>query len=108
MEGHERIAYSALPERAPLHWPGGARVALWVAPNIEHYEYLPEQIRVRNPWPRVPHPDILGYGLRDYGNRVGVFRILTALKVAGVRATFPVNANQLERLQPLIQAILAD
>ena len=59
----ERIAYSAAPERPPLRWPGGARVALWVAPNIEHYEFLPEHIRVRDPWPRLPHPDILGYGL---------------------------------------------
>jgi hypothetical protein len=74
--GHERISYSALPERVPLQWPNGARVALWVAPNIEHYGYLPEQVRVRNPWPRVPHPDILGYGLRDYGNRVGVWRLM--------------------------------
>lgn len=38
-----RISYSAAPDRLPLRWPGGARVALWVAPNIEHYEYLPEK-----------------------------------------------------------------
>ena len=43
----QRIAYSAAPDRAPLRWPGGARVALWVTPNIEHYEYQPEKIRVR-------------------------------------------------------------
>jgi len=35
----ERIDYSAAPDRPPLRWPGGARVALWVAPNIEHYEF---------------------------------------------------------------------
>ena len=61
----DRIGYSALPARPVLRWPDGARVALWVAPNIEHYEYLPQKIRVRDPWPRTPHPDILGYGLRD-------------------------------------------
>jgi allantoinase len=76
VDGSERIAYSAAPDRPPLRWPGGARVALWVAPNIEHYEFLPEKIRVRDPWPRMPHPDILGYGLRDYGNRVGVWRLM--------------------------------
>ena len=74
--GEGRLAYSAAPDRAPLRWPGQARVALWVSPNIEHYEFLPEKIRVRNPWPRMPHPDILGYGLRDYGNRVGVWRLM--------------------------------
>ena len=71
--GEGRLTYSAAPDRAPLRWPGQARVALWVSPNIEHYEFLPEKIRVRNPWPRMPHPDILGYGLRDYGSRVGVW-----------------------------------
>ena len=35
---HDRIAYSAMPERAPVQWPGGARLALWIAPNIEHYQ----------------------------------------------------------------------
>lgn len=74
--GQDRIDYSALPQRTPLRWPGGARVAVWVTPNIEHYEYQPEHIRVRDPWPRLPHPDILGYGLRDYGNRVGVWRLM--------------------------------
>ena len=45
-----------------LTWPGGARLAVWVCPNIEHYEYLPRQINTRDPWPRMPHPDVLGYG----------------------------------------------
>ena len=39
--GEDRIDYSALPQRTPLRWPGGARVAVWVTPNIEHYEYQP-------------------------------------------------------------------
>jgi len=51
----ERIAYSAARDRVPLRWPGGARVALWMAPNIEHYEYLPEKMRVHDPWPRMSH-----------------------------------------------------
>jgi allantoinase len=76
VDGSERVVYSAAPDRPPLRWPGGARVALWVAPNIEHYEFLPEKIRGRDPWPRMPHPDILGYGLRNYGNRVGVWRLM--------------------------------
>ena len=59
----DRVAYSPIVERPRLKWPGESRVALWVCPNIEHYEYLPDPVRVRDPWPRVPHPDILGYGI---------------------------------------------
>jgi peptidoglycan/xylan/chitin deacetylase (PgdA/CDA1 family) len=104
--GHERIAYSALPERAPLRWPGGARVAVWVAPNIEHYEYLPELIRVRNPWPRVPHPDILGYGLRDYGNRVGVWRLMALFDRLQLPVTVSLSMAVLDLYPEIAQAML--
>lgn len=48
-----RVDYSPIIERPRLEWPNGARVALWIAPNIEHYEYLPDYDGVRNPWPRL-------------------------------------------------------
>ena len=104
--GHERISYSALPERKPLHWPNGARVALWVAPNIEHYEYLPEQVRVRNPWPRVPHPDILGYGLRDYGNRVGVWRLMELFDALDLPITVSLSMSVLDMYPDLAEAMM--
>ena len=37
-----RVDYSPIVDRPPIRWPGGARVAFWVSPNIEHYEYEPE------------------------------------------------------------------
>ena len=42
-----RFGYSPVVERPKLSWPNGARVAVWVCPNIEHYEYLPAEVRVR-------------------------------------------------------------
>ena len=106
IEGAERIAYSALPQRAPLRWPGDARVAVWVTPNIEHYEYLPEQIRVRDPWPRVPHPDILGYGLRDYGNRVGVWRLMELFDRLELPVTVSLSMAVLDMYPEITQAML--
>jgi peptidoglycan/xylan/chitin deacetylase (PgdA/CDA1 family) len=102
----ERIVYSAAPERPPLHWPGGARVALWVAPNIEHYEFLPEHIRVRDPWPRLPHPDILGYGLRDYGNRVGVWRLMEVFDRFQVPCTVSLSMAVLQMYPEITEAML--
>ncbi|MFC7408071.1 MULTISPECIES: polysaccharide deacetylase family protein [Hydrogenophaga] len=104
---HERIAYSAWPERAPIVWPQGARIALWVAPNIEHYEYLPQVVRVRNPWPRVPHPDILGYGLRDYGNRVGVWRLMDVFDRFDLRCTVSLSMAVLDMYPDIAEAMLA-
>lgn len=104
--GSERIAYSALPDRKPLKWPGGAHVAVWIAPNIEHYEYLPELIRVRDPWPRTPHPDILGYGLRDYGNRVGVWRLMDLFDRLAVPITVSLSLSVLDLYPELAQAMI--
>lgn len=106
IEGHERIAHSALPDRKPLKWPGGARVAVWIAPNIEHYEYLPEHIRVRDPWPRMPHPDILGYGLRDYGNRVGVWRLMSLFDRLGLPVTVSLSLSVLDMYPDLAEAMM--
>jgi allantoinase len=103
----ERIAYSAWPERPALVWPEGARIALWVAPNIEHYEYLPGIVRVRNPWPRVPHPDILGYGLRDYGNRVGVWRLMEVFDRLQIRCTVSLSMSVLDLYPEIAEAMLA-
>lgn len=102
----DRISYSAAPERAPLRWPGGARLALWVAPNIEHYEYLPQQLRVRDPWPRVPHPDILGYGLRDYGNRVGVWRLIEVFDRFQLPCTVSLSMAVLDMYPAIAEAML--
>ena len=102
----QRITYSAAPDRVPLRWPGGARVALWVTPNIEHYEYRPEKIRVRDPWPRVPHPDILGYGLRDYGNRVGVWRLMEVFDRFALPCTVSLSMAVLDMYPDIAEAML--
>lgn len=97
------VPYSPLPFRPVLHWPDGARVALMIVPNIEHYEYLPAIVRGRDPWPRSPHPDVLGYSRADYGNRVGLWRLFEVLDEFGLRATVSLNLAVIEHF-PLILA----
>jgi hypothetical protein len=100
----ERLAYLPIHDRPRLVWPGGARVALWVVPNIEHYEYLPDPVRLRDPWPRTPHPDILGYGMRDYGNRVGFWRMLEVIDRHDVPCTVSLNLAAWERFPDIMAA----
>jgi len=107
MTGSERFPYSPLPERPRLSWPGGARVALWVLPNIEHYEYRPPLINGRDPWPRAPHPDVLNYGLRDYGNRVGVWRMFDCLDRHDIRSTISLNFGVIEHYPDIWEAMEA-
>src|ERR1700754_5135275 len=70
----DRVDYLPMIDRPIIRWPNNARVAFWVAPNIEHYEYLPPLDGQRNPWPRTPLPDVQQYSLHEYGNRVGFWR----------------------------------
>ncbi len=100
----ERLAYLPIHDRPRLVWPGGARVALWVVPNIEHYEYQPDPVRLRDPWPRTPHPDVLGYGLRDYGNRVGFWRMLEVTDRHDVRCTVSLNLAAWEHFPDIMAA----
>ncbi len=82
-----QVPWLPIFERPQLQWPEEHRLAVWVCPNLEHYDYLPPPQRKRDPWPRMPHPDILGYGEKDYGNRVGAWRLFRVLEQHGIRAT---------------------
>ena len=70
---HSRYPYSPITERAVYDWPGGKRLAVYVALNLEWFAFgegLGAELA-----PGGPQPDVLNYAWRDYGNRVGVFRL---------------------------------
>jgi peptidoglycan/xylan/chitin deacetylase (PgdA/CDA1 family) len=104
MPDPDRFAYLPITERPLLRWPNGARIAVWVCPNIEHYEFLPGPVRVRDPWPRTPHPDVLGYGMKDYGNRVGLWRLFEVLDRYAIRCTVSLNLANFEHYPEILEA----
>lgn len=101
-----RVDYSAIVDRPPITWPNNARVAFWVAPNVEHYEYLPDYDGVRNPWPRTPYPDAREYGYRDYGNRVGFWRMLEVLDQYRIKCCVSLNLAVLEHYPEVGKAMV--
>jgi allantoinase len=100
------IAYSPMPKRPRLQWPNGARVALWVAPNVEHYEFQPPPSRWRAAWPRVPQPDVMNYSYRDYANRVGFWRMLEVFDTHRIRATVSLNVSVMEHFPEVRDAMI--
>jgi allantoinase len=75
LRSHGRYGYSAIASRKDYCWPNGLRLAAYIALNLEHFSFgegLGAQL--------VPsgglEPDVLNYAWRDYGNRVGVWRML--------------------------------
>src|SRR5215216_41193 len=85
------IPYSPIVTRPKLKWPNGARIALWLVPNIEHYEYLPRPNQAKDPWPHMPHLDVLGYSRADYGNRVGFWRMIEVIARYHIPCTVSLN-----------------
>jgi len=99
-----RLLGGPIRGRPPLRMPGGARIAVWICPNIEHYEWLPNPVHIRDPWPRTPHPDVLSYSLKDYGNRVGIWPMFEMFDRLGLRATVSLGLGSFEHFPQLLEA----
>ena len=104
-----RVAYSPIIDRPAIKWPNGARVALWVAPNVEFYEYTPEYDGIRETWPRVRnqlYPDAREYSFRDYGNRVGFWRMLEVMDKNNIRCCVSLNLAVIEHFPEIRDAMV--
>ena len=103
---HDRYEWSMLSRRAPVAWPGGARVALWVNVAVQFFPLNQSGKPFAPPGGmRTPYPDLRHFTLRDYGNRVGLFRCIESLDAAGITPTFSVNAAMVERCPQLIDRL---
>lgn len=71
---HGRYPYSAIHDRPDYCWPGGARLAVYLGFNVEHFDFGAGLGAALGP--KSPEPDVLNHSWRDYGNRVGVWRCL--------------------------------
>ncbi len=100
---HDRYAWSMLHTRSKVAWPNGARIALWVTPALQWFP-LDQQGKPFKPLGslQTAYPDLRHYTLRDYGNRVGIYRIMQALDRHGIKASVPVNAAVASRYPSLV------
>ncbi len=94
----DRFDYLPIIDRPTIRWPNGARVAFWVAPNIEWYEYTPLSAPNR--------PDIPRYSYRDYGNRVGFWRMLEVTDKHNIRCCVCLNAGVLDHCPEVRDAMV--
>ena len=88
--------------RPKIVWPNGAQIAVWIAPNIEFYEIDPPRNPSRSAWPR-PYPDVLTCSNRDYGNRVGHWRLMEVMDKYNVRGSVSLNTALLEHHPEIIE-----
>ena len=91
MLDNTRFDYSPIVARPPLRWPNNARVAFWVAVNVEHFK-IDRPGTAMHPFPGII-PDIYNYAWRDYGARVGIWRLMAALDRLGIKAGVLLNSD---------------
>ena len=96
-------AYSPITQRPALDWPGGARVAAYIGLNVEHFLVDRPSTSI---WPGTADlvPDALNYGWRDYGPRVGIWRMTESLDRYGIRASVLLNSMAAVHYPQIIEA----
>ncbi|MFN2288449.1 MAG: hypothetical protein ABR578_08975, partial [Chromatocurvus sp.] len=106
--------YVPMPRRNPLRWPGGARVALIITFNLETWDLVKDtdQPYYAGGPPLLPNtlpgnvPDFPNFTWREYGQRVGIWRMFDAMDEYGVKPSCTINAVTTERRRDMLQAAL--
>jgi allantoinase len=101
---HDRYAYSPINARRNFDWPGGKRLAVYIAVNVEHFAFgrgIGHQISVQN-----HAPDHRAYCWRDYGNRVGIWRLLDTLDALQFPACHLMNSAILDYAPAIAEAVV--
>lgn len=105
---HDRFPHRNLPRARPVTWPGGAPVALWIPVHVTHFPMdIPRTPFAAPGAIERPYPSYWDYTQRDYGNRIGIFRLMRALDDRGLRATALMNSAVAVRYPALAAEIAA-
>jgi peptidoglycan/xylan/chitin deacetylase (PgdA/CDA1 family) len=102
---HGRFPYRSIRELPGPVWPNGKRLAVYLGLNLEHFAFgegLGAQLA-----PGGPQPDVLNYAWRDYGNRVGAWRMLDLFDTLSLPATVLLNSSILDYCPQLADAYAA-
>jgi allantoinase len=106
---HTIYPWSALHQRAPIVWPCQKSVAVWICVSLEYFPLTPNDTPFRAPGHmQTAYPDYRHYTARDYGTRIGLYRLLDVFKALNIRASFATNAAIAERYPQIIADIIAD
>ncbi len=100
---HDRYRFSMLQQRPPFLWPGQKKLAVWICVGAQFFPLNQSGKPFKVPGGMTtPYPDLRHASLRDYGNRVGIFRILDALDAAKLTPSFAVNAALVSQCPSLV------
>ncbi|WP_448212069.1 polysaccharide deacetylase family protein [Colwellia sp. MEBiC06753] len=100
---HQWYDWSMLQQRKTVTWPDNKKLALWLNVSVQYFPLDQKGVPYKVPGGMtMPYPDLRHFSLRDYGNRVGIFRILAALDNFGITPTFAINSRLVEQAPQLV------
>ncbi|MDG4647336.1 polysaccharide deacetylase family protein [Roseibacterium sp. SDUM158017] len=105
LNDHGRYPYRAITDRPDYSWPGGHRLAVYIGLNLEHFAFgegLGAELA-----PGGPQPDVLNYAWRDYGNRVGAWRMLEMFETLDMPVSVLANSAMYDLAPGLMAAFRA-
>lgn len=106
LRSHGRFEYSPIVDRPDFSWPDGRRLAVYIAVCIEHFSFGESGLGLSYS-PGIPHPNTYNWAWREYGNRVGGWRLLEMFQQYGVPPTVLLNTECYEHCPELIDAYRA-
>lgn len=103
---HDRYEWSMLKNRPKVSWPKQKSLALWVNVGLQFFPLNQKGIPFKVPGGMTkPYPDLRHFTLRDYGNRVGIYRFFKAFDQYDIKPTFAVSSRLAERNPYLMSKI---
>jgi hypothetical protein len=103
LRSHGRYDYLPITERTPYQWPNGARLAIFTAVNVEVFPFA-EGMGVELAAAQ-PQPDVVNYSWRDYGNRVGFWRLMELFDEFAVPVSMLMNTEVFAHCPQIVAAI---
>jgi len=102
---HDRYDFHPISERPFFRWPNGAGLAVYAAINVEQFPF--GEGRGVPLYAPAPPPDAVNFSWRDWGNRVGIWRMIELFDEVDMPLTILLNSEIYEHCAPVAQTLQA-
>ncbi len=105
---HGYYPYNSLFDREPLQWPDDKKLLIWPVISLEYFPMVPNDDPFRAPGHmQTAYPDYRHYTAREYGTRIGIYRLLGAFEKVGATVSVAANSVIADRYPQLIKEIIS-
>lgn len=103
---HDRFEWTMIHDRSKIEWPDKKPLALWVNTSVQFFPLNQRGKPFKVPHGMtMPYPDLRHFSLRDYGNRVGIFRFFELFNQYDIPVTYAVSAQLAEDAPYLLKRL---